>query len=86
MNTQHHETNGPPRSTLRDDPDRLIDTAAFAEWVGVSICYARQMRVHGGGPKFIKLTAKTVRYRAADVIEWINSRPSASSTSELEAA
>jgi predicted DNA-binding transcriptional regulator AlpA len=71
---------------LRDDPDRLIDTAGFAQIACISETYARQLRVLGGGPRFIKLTSKSVRYRLGDVLAWIDSRPAASSTSELEVA
>jgi hypothetical protein len=71
---------------LRSDPDQLIDTARFAQLACLSECYARQLRVMGGGPRFIKLTQKTVRYRIGDVLDWISSRPIVSSTSELEAA
>jgi predicted DNA-binding transcriptional regulator AlpA len=72
--------------SLRSDPDRLIDTDGVAELACLNRAYVRQLRVIGGGPRFIKLTAKAVRYRVSDVLDWIASRPNATSTSELEAA
>ena len=33
-----------------------------------------QLRYIGGGPRFIKLTAKAVRYRQSDLDSWIASR------------
>ena len=65
------------------DPDRLLDTKGFADFARISETYARQLRVIGGGPRFIKLTDKSVRYRAADILSWIESRPAATSTSNL---
>ena len=64
------------------NPDQLIDTAELARMACLSETYARQLRVIGGGPRFIKLTSKTVRYRVGDVLDWIDSRPSMTSTSE----
>ena len=88
-------TAGTIRMTLQDtggsfsdriDPDQLLDTAGFAQLACISETYARQLRVLGGGPRFIKLTSKSVRYRRRDVLDWIQGRPAATSTSELEAA
>ncbi len=75
----------PFATSLRSDPDQLIDTAGFARLACLSETYARQLRVLGGGPRFIKLTSKTVRYRVGDVLDWIASRPAGASTSEVEA-
>jgi hypothetical protein len=44
-----------------------------------------QLRYIGGGPRFIKLTAKAVRYRQSDLDAWIAER-SHSSTREYGAA
>ena len=81
-----HEQSHPgelKKPAFRADPDQLIDTAGFASLACLSETYARQLRVLGGGPRFIKLTSKTVRYRVGDVLDWIASRPAAWSTSEL---
>ena len=39
-------------------------------------------RVSGTGPKFIRLSARAIGYRVADLDQWIATRHRASSTSE----
>jgi predicted DNA-binding transcriptional regulator AlpA len=70
-------------SGIDADPDQLLDTPAFAKLVCITENAARQMRVNGTGPRFIKLTAHLVRYRVGDILDWFASRPAAHSTSEL---
>jgi hypothetical protein len=72
-------------SAPRPNLDQLVDTRDFAVMACISETYARQLRVLGGGPRYIKLTTKTVRYRMGDILDWISSRPAGCSTSEIEA-
>jgi predicted DNA-binding transcriptional regulator AlpA len=62
------------------------DEALFPQTVlvaitGLSAAYFERGRWAGYGPKFIKL-GRLVRYRKADVLDWINHRPPVASTSE----
>ena len=62
------------------------DEALFSQPVltaitGLSAAYFERGRWAGYGPKFLKL-GRLVRYRKADVVEWINQRPAVASTAE----
>ena len=62
------------RETLKRDPDylmRLIDEHEAANLLGFTVRALQNWRVRGGGPKFVKLSKRSVRYRRADLLEWI---------------
>ena len=60
--------------TVLDTKDRLMkhDIAALC---GISLATMRRWRLLGQGPKYIKLGAVAVRYRAEDLATWIESCP-----------
>jgi hypothetical protein len=47
----------------------LINPRQAATWLGCSINWLAQMRMHGAGPSYIKHGAY-VRYRVADLDAW----------------
>lgn len=49
----------------------LLTPAEAGAQVGLSAGALAQLRYTGGGPRFIKLTAKAVRYRQDDLDAWI---------------
>lgn len=57
-----------------------LDTRQAARYMGMSKSNLEKLRVFGGGPKYLKLR-HLVRYRPADLDEWMNERL-VSSTSE----
>ncbi|MBO9377416.1 helix-turn-helix domain-containing protein [Sphingomonas histidinilytica] len=61
-----------------------VDTEKAAEYLGLATNTLEKMRVHGTGPKFAKL-GRAVRYRVADLEDYIAARV-VSSTSERVAA
>ena len=70
---------------LARDPDyldRLIDENEAALFIGYSVRALQGWRVKGGGPRFVKVSARSVRYRRRDLIEWAELRLKAS-TSEV---
>ena len=72
---------------LARDPDyldRLINENEAAGFVGYTIRALQGWRVKGGGPKFIKVSARSIRYRRRDLIEWAESHLR-SNTSEAAA-
>jgi predicted DNA-binding transcriptional regulator AlpA len=71
-----------PDQTDNHDPDRLMDEREAAEFLGYSVRALQNWRVRGGGPKFVKVSARSVRYRRRDLIAWIDAL-TVSSTSEL---
>jgi len=62
---------------LTGDPDhldRLINENEAAAFIGYSVRSLQGWRVKGGGPKFIKVSARSIRYRRRDLIEWADAR------------
>jgi hypothetical protein len=62
-----HET------TLKDNPayyDGLINEVEAAKFLGYTVRALQNWRVRGGGPVFIKVSARSVRYRRRDLIAW----------------
>lgn len=60
-----------------NDPDYfdcLIDERVAAKFVGYTVRALQNWRVRGGGPRFVKVSSRSVRYRRRDLIEWIESR------------
>lgn len=49
----------------------LMTQAELAQYLGKSIAWAERSRWDGSGPGFVKL-GKSVRYRADDVLAWID--------------
>ena len=62
---------------LARDPDyldRLINENGAANFLGYTIRALQGWRVKGGGPKFIRVSARSIRYRRRDLIEWAEAR------------
>jgi hypothetical protein len=62
-----------------------VSTAQAARLIGLSVRTLETMRARGGGPPFIKVTAKSVRYLRRDLVLWLESRRRVS-TSDTGAA
>ncbi len=59
------------------DPDyyeRLIDERGAAEYLSYSVRALQNWRVRGGGPKFVKVSSRSVRYSRRSLLEWIAER------------
>ena len=68
---------------LARDPDyldRLFNECEAAAFIGYSIRALQGWRVKGGGPKFVKVSARSIRYRRRDLIEWAELRLKASTS------
>lgn len=50
--------------------NKLIKTPAAAEILGLSPAKLERLRCDGGGPAYVKL-GRMVRYRSADLEEWV---------------
>jgi predicted DNA-binding transcriptional regulator AlpA len=61
--------------------DALFPQPVVEAVLGVSPAWCERGRGAGYGPKFLKL-GRLVRYRKADVLDWINQSPPVASTSE----
>lgn len=58
--------------------DALFDERVVAQVLGVSRAWCQRARWRGGGPRFFKI-GRSVRYRKADIHEWMG-KPLASTT------
>jgi predicted DNA-binding transcriptional regulator AlpA len=49
---------------------RQINTAEAAEFLGLVVRTLEKLRQKGGGPKYVRISAKCVRYRISDLLAW----------------
>ena len=64
-------------SHVARDPDyldRLLNETEAAQFIGFSIRALQGWRVKGGGPRFVKISGRAVRYRRRDLIGWAEAR------------
>ena len=61
-------------TTLPAATDKLLDQSAAAEILGVKESCLEQWRCRRQGPPFLKIGKKLVRYRAAELAAWLDSR------------
>ncbi len=52
----------------------LLRPAAAAQFLGVSVRTLQDWRFTGTGPRFIRYSARAVRYRVRDLEAWIKKR------------
>lgn len=69
-----HGPQMPAGRPIPSDSKALLFTAEAAYILGLSPRTLEAMRLKGGGPPFISVTKKAVRYRRSDLDQWIESR------------
>lgn len=57
-----------------------LDTPQAARYTGLAEKTLEGLRCRGGGPRFVRYSRKAVRYRIADLDEWMNARAVASTS------
>jgi predicted DNA-binding transcriptional regulator AlpA len=57
-----------------DHLDRLLDEHGAAALLGYSIRALQNWRLRGGGPRFVKVSGRSVRYRRRDLNDWVEQR------------
>jgi len=67
---------------LPNDENRLLSESQAARYLAVSPRTLRNWRTRGGGPKFVKVSARCIRYRTKDLVDWTEGR-TRRSTSDL---
>lgn len=70
MNTDQHIEHG------RENPeylDSMITETEAAKFLGYTVRALQNWRVRGGGPKFIKVSSRSIRYRRRELIGWAES-------------
>lgn len=67
-----------PHTSKADLPpdyhEGLIDERQAAAFLCYSVRALQNWRVRGGGPIFVKVSARSIRYRRRDLNEWVESR------------
>lgn len=53
-----------------DHLDRLIGEQEAASFIGYTVRALQNWRVRGGGPIFVKVSSRSIRYRRRDLIAW----------------
>lgn len=56
------------------DLDQLMDEREAASILCYSVRALQNWRHRGGGPQFVKVSARSVRYRRRDLLAWVESR------------
>ncbi len=83
MSHEHHPARNSPEIAIgldgsaRGPPDywhALIDEKAAAEFLGLTDRTMQAYRHRGGGPRYIRLSSRCLRYRRADLREWADAR------------
>ncbi len=62
---------GPAGRPIPAHPDALLFTAEAAYLLGLSPRTLEALRLRGGGPPFVAVTPKAVRYRPRDIEAWV---------------
>ena len=68
---------------LARDPDyldRFIDENEAAAFMAYSVRALQGWRFKGGGPHYIRVSSRSIRYRRRELIEWAESRLRASTS------
>ena len=63
-----HIVNQPPNNST------LVDEREAASILCYSVRALQNWRHRGGGPDFVKVSARSIRYRRADLEKWIAAR------------
>jgi predicted DNA-binding transcriptional regulator AlpA len=50
--------------------EKLINEREAANFLGYSVRALQNWRFRGGGPKFVKVSQRSIRYRRKDLIQW----------------
>lgn len=54
--------------------EQLVDTNDLERLTGFTRRFWESRRISGDTPPYIKLSARAVRYRWGDVVDWLNSK------------
>jgi predicted DNA-binding transcriptional regulator AlpA len=60
--------------------DRLITERDAADFLGYTMRALQNWRVRGGGPIYVKVSSRSIRYRRRDIIAWVESKLAEHST------
>jgi predicted DNA-binding transcriptional regulator AlpA len=58
-------------TTLPTDADRLLREDQAAEYLNLAPRTLQDRRISGGGPPYVKISHRCVRYRLSDLKKWV---------------
>jgi Helix-turn-helix domain len=64
----------PVSTQASDHLDRLLDEHGAADFLRYSIRALQNWRLRGGGPRFVKVSGRSIRYRRRDLNDWVEQR------------
>lgn len=64
-----------------DLTNRLVNEKEAAQFLGYTVRALQNWRLRGGGPSFVKVSSRSIRYRLSDLGEWVESRIVSSTSS-----
>lgn len=67
-------TQDTPHTPTSDYLDRLINETDAADFLGYSIRALQNWRVRGGGPPYVRISSRSIRYRRRDLNAWAEGR------------
>jgi len=76
--TNHASTGATAADPLADE--RLLSEGEAAAFLGFGDRALQNWRLRGGGPLFVKVSARAVRYRLCDLRRWASERLRASTS------
>ena len=68
-----------PATPDPDYLDRLLTERDAASFLGYTMRALQNWRVRGGGPVYVKISSRSIRYRRRDLIAWSESKLAAHS-------
>lgn len=63
-----------------DNQNHLMKTEEAARYLGLSSSLLNKLRLTGGGPVFVRLAGRAIRYRKPDLDAWVNASVMASTS------
>ena len=76
----------PPSDPGHDYWNALVDEKVAAEFLKVTPRSMQAMRQRGGGSRFIRISARCIRYRRIDLKAWADARMRSSTSDSGQAA
>ena len=64
----------------------LINETAAAEFLNLSVRSLQGYRYKGGGPRFVRISSRCVKYRRIDGREWAEARLCSSTSDQVQGA
>lgn len=72
--------------SVSTDPESLLSEVQAATLLGFTPRALQAWRQRGGGPRFVRVSSRAVRYRRRDLVEWTESKLAQSTADTIRLA